>query len=720
MASKTNQKFVLIDSNALIHRAFHALPPLTSPEGKMINAVYGFLTILFKILSELKPNYLACAFDYPARTFRHKKFKDYKAHRKKTPPELAEQIKKTKEVVEILKIPIFEKEGYEADDIIASLSRKLSQNKDLEIIIVTGDLDELQLVKPKIKVFTMRKGFSDTVLYDEKEVFKKFNLKPSQLLDFKALRGDASDNIPGVPGIGEKTAISLIKEYQNLEKLYQNLNQLSEKIRNLLINYKEQAFLSKNLAQLIDNLPLFINLKKCLVTDFNRQEVKDLFNQMGFKSLIKRLFGEKEEKLVHEKAQSTQLSLLKKIENNHKVHSLTLDKALEPILKKMEERGFLLDIPYLQKINRKVTKDLEKIAHNIYQKVGHEFNINSPQQLAYVLFEELKLPTIKKIKTGYSTDQAVLSELINYHPVVGLILNYREIFKIKSTYLDSLPKLVDEKNRIHTHFTQDTSSGRLASRDPNLQNIPIKGELGQKIRKAFIAPQGYLLLSADYSQIELRIIASLSEDQNMIKAFKLDKDIHSQTAAEIFNKKIDEVDTEERRIAKTVNFGIIYGMGAHGLAQTLKISYEEADAYIQKYFSIYPGVLNYINKIKKEARNKGYVETLFGRRRYLPEISSEYSRFQKAAERIAINMPIQGTAADLIKLAMIKIDQKIDNLPFKVFLILQIHDELIFEVPEGKEKEVSQLVKTEMEKVYQLKVPIKAEISTGKNWGELK
>jgi DNA polymerase I-like protein with 3'-5' exonuclease and polymerase domains len=718
MGKKSKKKFVLIDSNALIHRAFHALPPLTTPKGEIINAVYGFTTTLFKVLSEVKPDYIACAFDYPALTFRHKEYKEYKAHREKAPDELYNQIPKTKEVIKALNIPIFEEKGYEADDIIGTLAKKI-EKYNLKTIIVTGDLDELQLVNNKTQVYTMRRGFSDTVLYDQKEVQKKFGIKPDQLIDYKALRGDPSDNIPGVAGIGEKTASELIKKFKTIENLYKNLDKLSEKTRKHLEQSRQQAFLSKKLATIIVELPLKFDLSEARTHDYDKNKAIKLFNEFGFKTLITRLWG-KEKVEIKEKLNKFQPSLFDSEKNIKKINALQIDAALEPILNKMQKKGILINTKILKKLSSKAAQKLKNLEKEIYKEVGHEFNINSPQQLASVLFEDLHLPVIRKTKTGYSTDQNVLQELIGTHSVIEKIMSYRELFKLKSTYLDTLPKLVDKNNRLHTTYAQDTSTGRLSSKDPNLQNIPTKNEESQKIRSAFVALKGYKLLAADYSQIELRIIASLSGDKNMIEAFKKGDNIHTKTAAEIFNTTINKVDKNMRRIAKVVNFGIIYGMGAHGLAQTLGVRYEEAQDYIDHYFAFHHGILDYIEKIKKEAYQKGYVETLFGRRRILPEIKSKYPRFRREAERMAINMPVQGTAADLIKLAMIRINKELHKVSLKTSMLLQIHDELVFEVPESDTEVVTEFIKNKMENVFMLKVPIKVEISIGDNWGELK
>ncbi len=720
MAKKTASKIVLIDSNALIHRAFHALPPLSTDKGEIVNAVFGFTTTLFKVLSDIKPDYIVCAFDYPAPTFRHKEYEEYKAHRKKAPDELYEQIPKTKEVAQALNIPIFEKQGYEADDIIGAIAKK-AEKQGLETVIVTGDMDELQLVTDKTKVYTMRRGFSDTVLYDPKKVEEKFSLKPDQLIDYKALRGDPSDNIPGVAGIGEKTATELIKKYKTLENLYKNLDKVVPKTQKLLKISKKDAFMSQKLATIVTSVPLKFELDKAKTHDYDQGKAIKLFKELGFKSLIKRMWGITEDKIKEKPKAKLQVGLFDNVQKNiQKINADQIDSVLDPVLQKMQDKGILVDIKLLNKLSRDSGKKLAVLEKKIYKEAGQKFNINSPQQLAQVLFKDLNLPVVKKIKTGFSTDASVLQELSGTHSVIDKIITYRELFKLKSTYLDALPALADKNNRIHTTYAQDTSTGRLSSKDPNLQNIPAKDGLGQQVRQAFIAPKNYKLVGADYSQIELRIIASISNDRNMIDAFDNDEDIHSQTASEIFNTSIDKVNKDMRRTAKVVNFGIMYGMGVHSLARTLQVKYEDAQSYIDNYFSFHPGVLDYMEQTKVEAYKAGYVETLFGRRRYIPEIKSAYPRFRSSAERMAINMPIQGTAADIIKMAMIQIDKDLSKISKGAFMLLQVHDELVFEVPQSDTDKVSKFIRDKMENVYALKVPIKVSVSIGDNWGELK
>lgn len=720
MAKKTVSKIVLIDSNALIHRAFHALPPLATSKGEIVNAVYGFTTTLFKVLSDIKPDYIICAFDYPAPTFRHKEYEKYKAHRKKAPDELYSQIPKVKEVADALNIPIFEKQGYEADDIIGAIAKK-AEKQGLETVIVTGDMDELQLVNDKTKVYTMRRGFSDTVLYDPKKVEEKFGIKPDQLIDYKALRGDPSDNIPGVAGVGEKTATELIKKYKTLKNLYKNLDKVSDRTKKLLKISKKDAYLSQKLATIVTSVPLKFDLAKAKTHDYDQDKAIKLFKELGFKSLIKRMWGITEDVIKEKPKQKLQTGLFDNVQKNiQKINANQIDSALEPVLAKMQNKGILVDIKLLNKLSRDSGKKLAVLEKKIYKEAGQKFNINSPQQLAQVLFEDLGLPVVKKIKTGYSTDASVLQELSGTHTIIDKILTYRELFKLKSTYLDALPALADKNNHIHTTYAQDTSTGRLSSKDPNLQNIPAKDGLGQQVRCAFIAPKDFKLIGADYSQIELRIIASISGDRNMIQAFDNNEDIHTSTASEIFNLSIDKLSADMRRTAKVVNFGIIYGMGVHSLARTLRVKYEEAQSYIDNYFSFHPSILDYMEKTKVEAYKAGYVETLFGRKRFLPEIKSNYPRFRKSAERMAINMPIQGTAADIIKMAMIQIDKDLAKISKRASMLLQVHDELVFEVPKSETDEVSKFIADKMENVYELKVPVKVSISVGDNWGQLK
>ena len=706
------KKLLLIDAYSLIHRAYHALAAaggsFTGPSGEPTSAIYGLSLMLLKALADLKPTSAIAALDSKGPTFRDKEYEEYKAKRPPVPPALSRQIERAIELLEAFSITTLAKGGYEADDIIATLAKEAPP--DTEVIILTGDQDTLQLVSDRIKVLTPRRGLSETLLYGPSLVKELKGVTPRQITDLKGLAGDPSDNIPGVPGVGLTGAQKLLSEFGTIEKLYQNLKQVPPRYRELLEEGKRSAFQSKKLAQLEEKVP-GIKLKTIPLKP-NPQKLQKLFLELGFRSLIARIPGGAP--LEPARLQSPQALA--------KTPADKLDAALEPILKKMSERGVLIDTKKLAVARKEVSEKLSELKRTIYHHAGQEFNINSPAQLATILFEKLKLPTgeIKKIKTGLSTAASELEKLRELHEIIDLVLEYRELEKLRSTYIEALPKLVDKEGRLHTELLQTTATGRLASRNPNLQNIPIKGEWGKEIRKAFIAPKGFSLLAADYSQIELRLAAVLSGDKKMVEAFKKGKDIHSATAAELFHKKEDEITKEERRLAKTVNFGVLYGMGPHGLAMAAKMSRAEAQQFIQRYFDSFPKLKDYIQKTIEMAREKGYVETLFGRRREIPEIHSPNHAIRAAAEREAINAPVQGSAADIIKKAMIEIEKKLPKVSPQSQMILQIHDELLFETPAGEEKKVGALVKEIMEKIVKLPVPIKVEVSKGESWGELK
>lgn len=905
---------MIIDGNALIHRSFHALPPtLTTKKGELVNAVYGFTSILLKVLKDLKPEYLVATFDLAGPTFRAKMYKEYKATRVKADQSLYDQIPRVKEVVKAFNIPIFEKEGFEADDMIGTIVKKLEiSNSEIENIIVTGDLDTLQLVSKNTKVYTMRKGVSEEMIYDERAVKQRYGFGPEQMVDYKALRGDPSDNIPGVSGIGEKTAGDLIKEYGSLEKVYKNLEKIKERHQKLLKEQTKEAFLSKELATIKKDVPISFDLGEALVRNYERGKVVELFQELGFKSLLNKLPdsganlfqgkmelgpGEKENerketvkdlgleyKLIKEESELIELikelkkqkefcldtettglnpffcellgisfsfeenraffislvklpealGKLKPILEDEKIlkygHNLKYDYAvlkqngievkplwfdsmiaaylinpgirqynldslvfselgyemqpmteligkkgkgqipvekipveklswysgedadftfklakkfdpeldqknldklfhemempLVKVLANMEEAGVKIDSNFLKKMNKEVSAEIKKLEKKIYKLGQGEFNINSPLQLKEVLFERLKVSTegIGRTKTGLSTAAAQLEKMKGRHPIIDLISEYRELAKLKSTYLEALPKLVNPKTgRVHTSYNQTVAAtGRLSSSDPNLQNIPVRTELGAKIRQAFGPEKGFKILTADYSQIELRIVASLAEDSEMIKSFQKGEDIHARTAAIINEVSLDKVTPKMRYAAKATNFGIIYGLGIHGLARNAEISLEKARDFIEKYFLLYQGVADFLETSKDQAYEEGYNETLFGRRRYYPEIQSGNMGLRAAAERAAINHPVQGTAADLIKLAMIKIHNELPKISPKSRMIMQVHDELVFEVPEKEIDKVSKFVKDIMENIHKLKVPIKVEVSSGRNWGECK
>ncbi len=783
------QRFMIIDGNALLHRAFHALPPLSTKDGKLVNAVYGFTTVLMKALRELKPVYAAVTFDLPGPTFRNELYKEYKAQRVKPPQELYDQLPLIKQVVRAFNIPVVEKEGFEADDVIATLATKERKNErtkePVETIIVTGDMDTLQLVDEHTKVYSFRKGFSDTVIYDEASVQEKYGLRPDQMIDYKALRGDPSDNIPGVKGIGEKTAVELLQKFGSLEKVYAALEQktIRPKVAELLRTYKKDALLGKQLVELKREVPLAVELADCKVKDPDTQKLRELFENFEFKNLVKRLdegtvdktqttkrkapaqlfpvgkvqsgkpsildkqiqvaayllnLGDRS-RTLQSIAQEYELTpdepekvLAKLGEDLKKQNLLTLyeniEKPLIVVLEKMENVGIKVDVVYLTKLSAQFGKELKELEKKIYKLSGQEFNIASPVQLREILYDKLGLaPQVGRIKKTVkgkvaSTAAGELEKLRGAHPIVDLIFDYRELAKLKSTYTDALPALVKKDGRLHTTFNQTiTATGRLSSSEPNLQNIPIRTENGRLIRKAFIAENSFVLLSADYSQIELRVAASLSGDEEMIRAFKSGHDFHTETAARVFEVKPEKIDHEMRRRAKAINFGIIYGMGATSLAQSTGMPRSEAEQFIERYFEIYSALYAFLEGQKQHAREHGYVATLFGRRRYLPEINSGVQQVRAAAERMAINMPVQGTAADLMKMAMVKLYEElgIRNYESGVRMLLQVHDELVFEVRENMVVEVAQKIKQIMEGVHELKVPIAVDLKYGDNWGEL-
>lgn len=758
---KTTETLALIDGHALVHRAYHALPPLTTGRGELVNAVFGFVSILLKVLKDWRPEYIAAAFDLAAPTFRHQEFAEYKATRVKAPDELYAQIKRVKEALTAFNIPVFEQEGFEADDIIGTLAEQAS--KKVKVLIVTGDLDTLQLVSERVNVFTLKKGLQDTVVYDAAAVKKRFGgLSPEQMNDYKGLKGDPSDNIPGVPGVGEKTAVELLRQYGSLENLYQKAAKAAvndeqsaknkkkklgknSKLFDKLREFKEQAFFSKYLATIRRDAPVAIDLAAAKTRDFDRQKVRALFKELGFYSLIKRLPDELVEDAPEKRTVKATASLFdggaaapiavdeereiqEKIEQAREQSVLSpeiyeIEKALAPVILTMQKNGIKIDLPYLKKISVDFGEKLNKLEEAAYQLAGAQFNLNSPQQLSDILFNKLNLQVKGLKKTPgkvVSTAAAELLKLRDRHPLVGLILEYRELAKLKNTYIDALPLLVALDGRLHTTFDQlGTTTGRLSSKNPNLQNIPIKTEAGRQIRRAFIAEDGHKLLSVDYSQIELRVVAHLAEDKEMIAAFKSGQDIHTATAAEVLNINLEQVDVEARRLAKTLNFGALYGMGSRSFAETAGVEIGRAKEFIKRYFEKFSGVARYLEKSRRQAAEDGFVQTLFGRKRFIPEINSLAWNLRQAAERMAINMPVQGTAADLLKMAMVAAARE-SWLAVNARLLLQVHDELVFEVAEDKVLVVAKKVKEIMENIYRLVVPLAAECKAGDNWGEMK
>ncbi|MBI2600380.1 hypothetical protein HYW42_00335 [Candidatus Daviesbacteria bacterium] len=712
------KRLCLVDGNALLHRAYHATPPLTTSNGELVNAVYGFCSMLLRSINELTPDFIAVAWDEKGPTFRHQSYTQYKSTRGPADDGLSSQYKRVHEVVHTLNIPEFSLAGYEADDLIGTLVKQAGEKeKNLEVIVVTGDRDIMQLIGKRVKVLMPKKTLQDVGLYGEEEFVARFGFMPKNLVDYKALAGDASDNIPGVGGIGEVSATKLILQFETIEKIYrpENLKTLPQRIQLLLSEGAESAVMSKELATIEQGAPIKLDLAKCRVYDYNHEEAVKLFEELQFKSLIARLPGPQDAELKT---------------NNPEILTYTsstttdLDLAVQPVLEKMSENGVLIDLKLLNKMGNELKKQLSLIEEEIYAKIGHQFNLNSPKQLSEVLFDELKLPVVRKTKTGRSTDEGTLRELSAAHPVIPLLLQYRQLFKLISTYIDALPKYVKEDGRIHSTFNvEGAATGRLSSQDPNLQNIPIRGQLGGEIRKVFIAPKGKVLLKADYSQVELRILAHLSDDPNLKIAFQEGIDIHTLTASKIFKVPVDQVTREQRNVGKTMNFATLYGQGAHALSQQLGIDYQTAKTYIDEYFAKFPKVKEWMGQVLEQGYKNGFVETIWGRKRYIPELQASNRMLKAFGERAAVNHPIQGTSADMIKKAMVEIDEEIQNSKLKTqncCMILQIHDELLFECNPKFVKETAKMVKDKMENALTLSVPVIVDLKVGKNWGEMK
>ncbi len=907
------KKLVIVDGHALAYRAYHALPlEMSTSKGEPTNAVYGFTSMLLNVIRDEKPDYIAVAFD-AGRSFRHESFGEYKATRAKMGEDLAVQIRRIFQVVEALGIKSIAIEGYEADDILGTLAR-IASEEGVETLIVTGDTDAFQLISPKVRVLTSGRRFSDTIVYDREKILERYGLEPHQLADYKALVGDKTDNIPGIPGVGEATAVRLLRKYGSIEGIYQHIHEITPlRLKEILEENRERAFLNKSLVTIRTDIPLDITLEDLRYCGYDEEKVKELFRELEFRSLYKRLpeevgvrqlpligrveirhrtepgnyivvrdeetlnllmeklswvkglafdvettdidpmraklvgislaFKEGEGyyipighlegqqlpwELVREKlayiledetiakyAHHAKYDMIILARNGVNVQGLTFDTMvagwlvnpagrnlslkdlawsflgvemltideligrgknqtsmdllpiskvapyaaadadmtyrlvgvldqklrelgltklfyevelpLIPVLMDMEMTGVKLDIPFLREMSLELGQKLQALEEEIYKLVGYRFNVNSPEQLSDALFGKLAISAqgVPKTKSGhYSTSADVLEKLRGRHPVIELLLEHRHLAKIKSTYVDALPGMVNKlTGRVHTSYNQTgTVTGRLSSSDPNLQNIPTRTDIGKAVRKAFIAEEGWLLLSADYSQVELRILAHISGDEGLIAAFHRGEDIHASTASAILGVPIDQVTPEMRRLAKTVNFGISYGMSAYGLAEETGLTPEEAHKFIQSYFARYPKVKTYIENTKAKAQRDGYVETLLGRRRYFPELapdSKAHHTVKAAAERMAINAPIQGSAADIIKIAMVRLHRVLKEQRLRSRLVLQVHDELVLEVPEEELSTVAPVVKEIMEGAYELKAPLKAELEIGKNWGEL-
>ena len=783
---KNKKTIILLDAHAIIHRAYHALPEFSSTKGEPTGALYGLVAMLLKIIKDLKPDYIAACFDLPEPTFRHEAYEAYKAGRAKTESNLVAQLIRARDVFTAFGIPSYELAGFEADDLLGTIVEKLKKDKNTHIIIASGDMDTMQLVDDKkVQVFTLKKGINDTIIYDEDAVIARFGFAPKFMPDYKGLRGDPSDNIIGVPGIGEKTATTLIQTFGTIENIYKALKKdkeafekagIKERMVGLLKEHEEEAFFSKTLAEIRRDAPIEFSLpEKEWKDSVDLNLIEKLFIELDFRTLnerVKNLFAssKKEEDVVVEDTSATkedieEAAIALWVDNSEYTNpdreeilsisgSSTIEEAkkkilerldanglmeiykeielpLIPIIKKAEEKGVVIDKGYLKELSFEYHKELEILEKKIWEHAGKEFNINSPKQLGEILFDTLNLSVkgLKKTEGGArSTRVSELEKLRGSHPIIEEIMAHREWQKLLSTYIDAIPPLVAGDGRLHTHFLQaGTTTGRFSSINPNLQNIPIKTEAGRKIRKAFVADKGYVLLALDYSQIELRVAAILSEDKDLIKIFKDGDDVHAAVASRVFGVKEEDVTKEMRRQAKVINFGIIYGMGINALKDNLGGTRAEAEEFYNQYFKKFPGVAEYLDSIKKEVAKLGYTSTLFGRRRYFPAIKSPFQYIRAAAERMAVNAPIQGTAADIIKIAIKRADDEIKNkkLSDKVELLLQVHDELIYEVKEGSEKEAAKVIEEAMEGVLKDKVknphqvPVLVNVSIGKNWGEL-
>jgi len=820
-AKKSDRKLlVLLDSHAIIHRAYHALPEFSSSKGVPTGALYGLSTMLMGILEKFKPAYIIACYDLPQPTYRHEAYEGYKAGRKKTDDALVEQLKSSRSIFEAFNIPMYDKPGFEADDMLGTIVEQVLQNKewqDLDVMIASGDMDTLQLVTGKrVQVFTLKKGIKDTVIYDESAVKERFGFEPKFLPDYKGLRGDPSDNIIGIVGIGEKTASTLISEFHTIEHLYEVLDKdpskvkaagVSDRIIELLTKGREEALFSKMLATIRRDAPISFALpEKDWKEEFNYSAVEELFREYEFRTLVARVRqfstgsingflsnktkgedvraeGEvKDEEAVvvqgygstsdagsagplftpidplEEKRLKVALSVLnstitdptlddvyavtktydpKEAEKmlTDEIKSKALDKVLFdiewpiiPIVDEMERIGTKIDVDFLKGLGREYHKKLSDIEKKIWAEAGTEFNVSSPKQLSEILFVKLGLgaKNIKKTSTGVkSTKESELEKMKGLHPVVDMILEYRELSKLLTTYIDVLPGLADASGRIHPHFLQmGAATGRMSSQNPSIQNIPIKTELGRAIRNAFISEDGYTLVSFDYSQIELRIAAVMSGDGKLIDIFKRGTDVHAGVAAQVFKVPEAEVTKEMRRKAKVINFGILYGMGVNALKSNLEGTREEAQKFYEEYFKTFTGIAEYLQQTKAEAARKGYTETLFGRRRYFEGLHSKLPFIRAAAERMAINAPIQGTAtADIIKISMRRIHDRLESLSLlgEVRLLLQVHDELVFEIRTPEVKRAARIIKEIMEGVLTEEqsrgVPIVTSANAGKNWG---
>lgn len=844
-------KLLVVDGNSILNRAFYGIRLLTTKDGQFTNAIYGFLTMLLKIQEDVTPDAVAIAFDLKAPTFRHKAYDGYKSNRKGMPEELHQQLQPLKDLLTLLGYTIITKEGYEADDILGTLSHTCKVNGD-ECVLATGDRDSLQLINDKVTVrlASTKGGKANAILYDEKKIMEDYGVTPRQLIEIKAIQGDSSDCIPGVPGIGPKGAGDLIQRFNNLDYIYENLDTIDIKdgMRKKLRENKDSAYMSRMLGEIKLDIPIDTDISHYLVNCTQPDEASRMMAKLELFSLIDKFKlkevesagktpKEKKKYSLNEKntidlsgkelyiysnskskgdidylyiieeneiIKTTDVDTVLKSENKKYVYSSKelfayadkigfeiknlvfdvtlasyllnpnsnsydidklngeyevetydgedeflcniapmidlcniLEKKIEQcnqkkllneieiplsnVLAKMENLGFAVDKQGIEDFGKMLKENIENLKSEIYNSVGREFNINSPKQLGVALFEDLALPCKKKTKSGYSTSADVLESLKNQHPVVSMVLQYRTLSKLNSTYCEGLLKVIGDDGRIHSSFNQtETRTGRISSTEPNLQNIPVRTELGREMRKFFTAREGWVLVDADYSQIELRVLADISGDKNMIDAFKNNQDIHAITASQVFNMPLDFVTGEMRSRAKAVNFGIVYGIGAYSLAKDIGVTNKEAKNYIESYLKHYSGIDKYMHDVVEKAKDTGYVETVFGRRRYLPELSTSNGMTRAFGERVARNAPIQGTAADIIKIAMIKVDKRLTEENLEARLVLQVHDELIVECPSHESMRVAMILQEEMEKAVSLSVPLVADSAVGKTWYDAK
>ena len=779
--AKSQKTLVLLDVHAILHRAYHALPEFESSKGEPTGALYGLCTFLIKLVKDLKPDYIIACYDLPGGTMRHEVYKDYKAGRKEIDKELIVQLERSKDVFTALNIPMYSSPGFEADDMLGTIVEKLKNNKEIDVVIASGDMDTMQLITgEKVRVYTLKKGIKDTIIYNEDAVNERFGFGPEYLTDYKGLRGDPSDNIIGIKGIGEKTAQELIVNFGSIEDMYKKLKKdqsafekagIKKRIVELLKEGEEEALFSKTLATIRRDAPIhFVVPEKVWRDDIDMKKVQDLFIEFEFRTLAIKIAevlslditeavidsGTPEEAyeagvlLWVVDSNKTNPSLddvlsytrtnsvpeakkyLEKMikDQNLEFVANDIERPLIPISKAMTAEGIKIDVKRLEELSVKYHKELASLEKQIWKIVGEEFNISSPKQLGEMLFVKMGLKPKNQKKTasgGFSTKESELEKLKEEHPIANLILEYRELAKLLGTYIDTIPKMVDEKQRLHSEFLQaGSATGRMASQNPGIQNIPNKTELGREIRKSFIAEKGWKLVTFDYSQIELRIAAFLSEDKKLIEIFKEGLDVHTAVACEVFGVEPKDVTKEMRTRAKTINFGVMYGMGVTALQKNIGTDRKEAQEFLDGYFNKFSGLAEYLERVKRETAQKGFTETFFGRRRYFPDIHSKLPFMKASAERMAINAPIQGTEADIVKLAMIEIDKFLTKKDLKkdAKLLLQVHDELVFEVKENIIDSIAPEIKKIMEGIIDPKkvhgIVCVADASVGDNWAETK